>query len=222
MKKILARYIVFTTGLYLLSLGIVLIIRSALGSTPISSINYVLSLNTPLSLGTCTFILNIFLIVGQFWLIRGMSSTKKILEILLQLPFSFVFCAFIDSNMYLCHNITPHSYLGSIVLLLIGCLIQSTGVVLEVKPNVVMMSAEGFVKYASDRYNKEFGNLKRKFDLVLVLLAVMISLAMSNHIQGVREGTVIAALLTGTTVTFISQNLLTRRNYYRIRNLREQ
>ena len=69
MKKILARYPIFTVGLYLLSLGIVLIIRSALGTTPISSLNYVLSLNTALSLGTCTFILNIFLIAGQFWLI---------------------------------------------------------------------------------------------------------------------------------------------------------
>ena len=218
MKKILARYPIFTVGLYLLSLGIVLIIRSALGTTPISSLNYVLSLNTALSLGTCTFILNIFLIAGQFWLIRGMSSKKKILEIILQLPFSFVFCAFIDCNMYLCHNITPNSYFASIVLLLIGCLIQSTAVVLEVKSNVVMMSAEGFVKYASDRYDKEFGNIKRKFDIVLVILAVVISLIMSKHIQGVREGTVIAALITGTAVTFISKKLLTRRYYYRIRN----
>ncbi|HRN16492.1 MAG TPA: hypothetical protein PLF38_05495 [Xylanibacter oryzae] len=52
MKKILARYLIFTVGLYLLSLDIVLIIRSALGATPISSVNYVLSINTALSLGT--------------------------------------------------------------------------------------------------------------------------------------------------------------------------
>ncbi|WP_036876852.1 YczE/YyaS/YitT family protein [Xylanibacter oryzae] len=218
MKKILARYLIFTAGLYLLSLGIVLIIRSALGTTPISSVNYVLSINTALSLGTCTFILNIFLIAGQFWLIRGMSSRKKIVEILLQLPFSFVFCAFIDSNMYFSSSIIPPNYFASIFLLLIGCLIQATGVVLEVKPNVVMMSAEGFVKYASDRYNKEFGNLKRKFDIALVILAVIISLVMSKHIEGVREGTIVAALITGTIVTFISRKLLTRHNYYRIRN----
>ncbi|MBP9983190.1 MAG: hypothetical protein KBF05_07585, partial [Prevotella sp.] len=74
------------------------------------------------------------------------------------------------------------------------------------------------VKYASDRYDKEFGNIKRKFDIVLVILAVVISLVMSKHIQGVREGTVIAALITGTAVTFISKKLLTRRYYYRIRN----
>ena len=130
MKKILARYLIFTVGLYLLSLGIVLIIRSALGTTPISSLNYVVSLNTSLSLGTCTFIQNLFLIAAQFWLIRGNSSRKKIFEILMQLPFSFVFGVFIDFNMYLCNNITPNSYIASIILLLIGCVVQSTAVVL--------------------------------------------------------------------------------------------
>lgn len=219
MKKILARYLIFTVGLYLLSLGIVLIIRSALGTTPISSLNYVVSLNTSLSLGTCTFIQNLFLIATQFWLIRGNSSRKKIFEILMQLPFSFVFGVFIDFNMYLCNNITPNSYITSIILLLIGCVVQSTAVVLEVKPNVVMMSAEGFVKYSADRYNKEFGKIKRKFDIFLVVLAVLASLVMSKHIQGVREGTVIAALITGTIVTFISQKLLTRRNFNKIRNI---
>ena len=57
MKEIFKRYLVFVIGLYFLAAGIVLIIRSALGTTPISSINYVLSLNSPLSLGTCTFII---------------------------------------------------------------------------------------------------------------------------------------------------------------------
>ena len=51
-KTILKKYLVFVIGLYFLAAGIVLIIHSALGTTPISSVNYVLSLNSPLSLGT--------------------------------------------------------------------------------------------------------------------------------------------------------------------------
>ena len=50
-KTILKKYLVFVFGLYFLAAGIVLIIHSALGTTPISSVNYVLSLNSPLSLG---------------------------------------------------------------------------------------------------------------------------------------------------------------------------
>ena len=59
MKDVFKRYLVFVIGLYFLAAGIVLIVRSALGTTPISSVNYVLSLNSPLSLGTCTFLINI-------------------------------------------------------------------------------------------------------------------------------------------------------------------
>ena len=49
MKEIFKRYLVFVIGLYFLAAGIVLIIRSALGTTPISSITYAFSMNRPLS-----------------------------------------------------------------------------------------------------------------------------------------------------------------------------
>ena len=146
MKEIFKRYLVFVIGLYFLAAGIVLIIRSALGTTPISSINYVLSLNSPLSLGTCTFIINMVLILGQFWLIRKNRTRQDIIEILLQLPFSFIFSAFIDFNMMLTSELHPANYGMSIALLLTGCMVQSIGVVLELKPRVAMMSAEAFVK----------------------------------------------------------------------------
>lgn len=100
-KTILKKYLVFVIGLYFLAAGIVLIIHSALGTTPISSVNYVLSLNSPLSLGTCTFIVNVLLILGQFWLIRGTKSRQDQISILLQIPFSFIFSTFIDFNMAL-------------------------------------------------------------------------------------------------------------------------
>lgn len=58
-ESLIKRYLVFILGLYFLAMGIVLIVHSALGTTPISSTNYVLSLNTPLTLGTWTFITNI-------------------------------------------------------------------------------------------------------------------------------------------------------------------
>lgn len=207
MKSLVLRYVIFTIGLFFLSLGVVFIVRSSLGTTPISSINYVLSLNTPLTLGSATFIINMLLIVGQFWLIRGFGTTKDRAEILLQIPFSFIFSAFIDLNMALTANMTPPNYLWALATLALGCLCQALGVVLELKPNVAIMSAEGFVKYASRRYGREFGRLKVCFDVTLVSLAVVCSLVLSGRIEGVREGSVVAALATGYLVTAISSLL---------------
>lgn len=204
------RYFIFIIGLYFLAAGIVLIVRSQLGTTPISSVNYVMSLNTPLSLGTCTFILNCILIAGQFLLIRKNGNRKDVVEIMLQIPFSFVFAAFIDFNMSLTSNLRPGNYFLMVFTLLIGCFIQAIGVVLELKPRVAMMSAEAFVKYTARCFNREFGKTKTYFDITLVLIAILLSLACKGIIEGVREGTVIAACITGYIVTFLNTHIITR------------
>lgn len=213
------KYLVFVLGLYFLAAGIVLIVHSNLGTTPISSVNYVLSLNTPFTLGTWTFIINMVLILGQFWLIRGIGDRKDVVEILLQIPFSFIFSFFIDLNMSLADNFQPTGYAFSLAVLLFGCIIQSIGVVLELKPKVAMMSAEAFVKYASQRYDKEFGKFKVGFDVTLVSSAIVISLILSHHIEGVREGSVIAACITGFIVSFLNNRIMTRNNLQRAKRI---
>ena len=210
------RYLVFIAGLYFLAMGITLIVHSSLGTTPISSMNYVLSLNTSLSLGTWTFIVNLLMIIIQLWLARGKYGTRKdTIEILLQIPFSFIFSAFIDLNMVL-RNLTPSNYGMALGILLAGCFIQSIGVVLEIKPKAAMMSAEGLVKYIARRCNKEFGNVKVYVDITLVSLAILISLAFTMRIEGVREGSVIAACITGYIVNFLNHKIMTRKMLYRL------
>lgn len=213
---LIKRYLVFILGLYFLAAGIVLIVHSNLGTTPISSINYVLSVNTPLTLGTWTFIINNIYVIGQFWLVRGIGGKKDIMEILLQVPFSFLFSFFIDLNMRFAERLDPSSYSLSVAVLLIGCFVQAVGVVLEMKPKVVIMSAEGVVKYASRRYDKDFGKLKVALDVTLVTTAIIVSLIMSHRIDGVREGSVIAACITGFIVSFLNNKIITRRNLQRI------
>ena len=216
MKNIVRSYLIFVLGVYFLSAGIVFIVRSMLGTTPISSINYVLSLNTPLSLGTCTFLVNVALILGQFWLIRDRWSRRDAVEILLQVPFSLLFGLFIDLNMWLTHAVHPQHYAMSLLLLAVGCLAQAVGIVLEIKPRVAMMSGEGFVKYASQRYGKDFGRLKVAFDISLVTAAAILSYLCAHRIEGVREGTFVAALAPGFLVNFLNRRIMTRSMLRRI------
>lgn len=216
MKKYIIKYLIFIIGLYFLAAGIVLILRSSLGTTPISSVNYVLSLNTPITLGTWTFLINMLLIIGQFWFIRDRMTRRDTMEILLQIPFSLLIGVFIDFNMVLTEALHPAHYAAAIMMLFAGCLIQSVGVVLEIKPRVVMMSAEGFVNYASRRYNKDFGKIKVGFDITLVTLATVVSILFSQRIDGVREGTVIAACFTGYIVSFLNRKVITRAMLQRV------
>ena len=86
--------------------------------------------------------------------------------------------------MMLTSELHPANYGMSIALLLTGCMVQSIGVVLELKPRVAMMSAEAFVKYASRHYNKEFGKFKVYFDITLVTLAVILSAPADSRYSG--------------------------------------
>lgn len=69
MEKV-KRYIIFLIGLFINSLGVSLITKADLGTSPISSIPYVLSLNFPMTLGQFTIIFSILLIIIQLFILR--------------------------------------------------------------------------------------------------------------------------------------------------------
>lgn len=62
-QELTRRYLFFIAGLYVNSLGISLITKAELGTSPISSIPYTLSIGFPLSLGMFTLFYSLLLIV---------------------------------------------------------------------------------------------------------------------------------------------------------------
>lgn len=67
-----------------------------------------------------------------------------------------------------------------------------------------MMAGEYFVKVITKRFHGEFGYVKLGFDVTLVAIACLLSLIFMSGIYGVREGTVVAALIVGPIVHFVS------------------
>ena len=72
----LKRYVIFLIGLFVNSLGVSLITKASLGTSPISSIPYVLSLSFPFTLGNFTIFFSVFLILLQLliWCVYGSSG----------------------------------------------------------------------------------------------------------------------------------------------------
>ena len=119
------RYIVFLIGLFISSLGVSIITKANLGTSPISSIPYVLSLKFSLTLGQFTILFSILLVALQLLILR--KNFK--LEHLLQIPISFLFGYFIDYTMILLSKMSFNkNYLFSIIFLIIGCLVLAIGV----------------------------------------------------------------------------------------------
>lgn len=201
------RYIVFGISLFVISLGISLITRSDLGTSPITSIPYVASLNSSVSLGVYFFLFTIILIVLQMLLLGKKGIAERKLELVMQFPVAFLLSVFTDLTMWLTACYEPQIYSVKIISLVLGCCVLALGISLEVIADVTMISAEYTIQFATLRIRKEFGTIKVCFDVTLVLLAILCSWALSGHIDGVREGTVITALITGPLVRFMMPKL---------------
>ena len=199
----LKRYIVFLIGLFINSLGVSLITKANLGTSPISSIPYVLSLNFPFTLGQFTIAFSLLLILIQLAILRRNFKAEHVLQI----PISILFGWFIDLTMGMLFFVRPHGYISSLIYLLTGCLILGFGVYTEVLANAAMLPGESFVRAVSSTWKTEFGTPKVAFDVSLTLIAAVLSLIFAGRLDGVREGTIIAALLVGFIARLIGRKL---------------
>ena len=199
----LKRYVIFLIGLFVNSLGVSLITKASLGTSPISSIPYVLSLSFPFTLGNFTIFFSVFLILLQLLILR--KNFK--LEHVLQIPVSVVFGYFIDLTMILFGWVNPQSYIMKVFYLLIGCLILGFGVYMEVLADVVMLPGESFVRAIVITWKTNFGTTKICFDVSMSVIAAILSFVFKGQLNGVREGTIIAALLVGFIARVLGKRL---------------
>ena len=141
-RNLFKRLCYFLVGLALCGFGIALCTCPGLGTTPISSLPYVLTKIFSLSFGIWTIIINTFFILGQAVMLRRFLIIEHSVQFVAVLGLGF----FIDLGMYLFTPYIPSNYFLRIVFLLAGCLILSIGILLEVAADIAYTPGDGFVK----------------------------------------------------------------------------
>lgn len=198
-KEILKRYLLFVCSLFFMGFGISLTKHGNLGISPISSVANVISCRYEfLSFGTWLFLSNCLFLLGQILLLR---KEFKLLQ-LLQLPLSVIFGYFTDLGLWLAGFIPNDTYVMQLLLVFLGMAVLGFGIALSVIADVILNSAEAFVKALSYVTKKEFGNMKILVDVLWVTLSLIISLILFGSLVGVREGTIISAFGVGLFVKF--------------------
>ena len=193
MKRYGFRYFWFFVGVLINSFGVAFITKASLGTSPISSVPYVLSFQFPLTLGQFTFLLNSLFLLLQIALLGRKFPPLQ----LLQLAATAVFSGFLDVSMALLSWLQPAGLAEKLVSLLAGCAVLALGIAIEVAPDILVVPGEGIVRAIALVSGKKFGSVKVAFDVALVLIAVALSLWFFHGLHGVREGTVLAALGVG-------------------------
>lgn len=199
----LKRYGMFIAGVIFSALGISLITKAGLGTAPLTSLAYVLTFIFPYSLGTFTMIVNTIMFLWQVILLG--KSFQKIQ--LLQVPSALLFSVCIDMWLSVLSGWNTGNYAGAVIMLLAGCVFLGFGISLEVIPNVLILPGEGLVRTIAGLTGWRFGRVKMGFDLSIVISAVVLSFAVEGQILGIREGTVIAALIVGNISHFFIEKV---------------
>ena len=170
------RVLVLVVGLAVMSFGVALSIRASLGTSPISGIPYVLNL------------------------ISGLSVLRRRFRpiALLQIPVCILFGLLTDLALLCITNVQPAAYWAQWLICLCGILLVAVGVSCEVAANVTTLPGEGTVLALCTLFPKaKFGYMKVAVDVSLVVIAASLSFLFLRDLQGVREGTVAAAILVG-------------------------
>jgi uncharacterized membrane protein YczE len=201
-KDLARRYLVFALGVLVSATGIAFITRAGLGTSPISSLPFVLSLVTPPSMGVYTFAFNMSFLVLEALLLRRFTWVQA-----LQIPATLLFSGWLDLSLRVIPSNYGGAYLLSVGYLLLGCVVMAAGVALEVKADVSMLPGEAFVRALSRKIHKDFGNVKVCFDSSLTLIAAVLALFMFHKLNGVREGTVFSALAVGQLVKLFTRHM---------------
>ena len=191
---ILKRYLLLLIGLAIMAFGVAFSIKASLGTSPISSVPYVVSLFTPLTVGTATITMHCVFILLQILILRKDYHPIQ----LMRLPVAFFFGYLTDFGVWAVQGITCNTYWQQWIVCIIGILLVAVGVSFEVKAGVVVLAGEGVVLAICRVLPKvKFGYMKVGFDVTLVVIACILSIMFTGRLQGVREGTVAAALLVG-------------------------
>ena len=201
--RLAKRYLVLCLGLMIMAFGVAFSIKAGLGTSPISSVPYVVSLFSPLTVGTATICMHCVFILLQILLLRRKYDPIQ----LMQLPVALLFGYLTDFAVWCIKGISCSSYLDQWALCAIGILLVGIGVSLEVTAGVVVLAGEGFVLAVCRVFPIKFGNMKIAFDVSLVIIGCILSFIFLHGLYGVREGTIAAAILVGTTARQINKLL---------------
>ena len=197
------RYAIYLLSLFIISLGASLSIKANLGTSPLICLPYVCSLITHFSVGEVMFVFTLIFIFIQVVLLRKDFEKRQYLQLVVGTIFSF----FVDFSLMLVNSINPVGYINQMALLLFSCVVVAFGVLLEIQTEIVYLPADGVIVAISKVLKKEFANVKPFVDSSMVILAAILSVVFLGYLAGVREGTIISAIIIGPIVKVLKRYL---------------
>ena len=183
-KNLLAQILLLLTGMAVHTLGIALITRADLGTTPISTLPLTLSAVMGVTLGTSTFIINIAFFLSQIVMLGSRFERRQ----WLQLP-SVLLSRVPVEGAVACWSA---SLLANVVI--------AAGILLQLRSSLILQPIDGAVLAASIVTGRAFPTIKIANDVGCVIAAAAVGLVFLGNLYGIGAGTLVSAFAVGLLI----------------------
>ena len=201
-NKWIVRVIAYAIGLLILAFGVAFSVNSNLGVSPANSFPYVVSLILNTKMGNCVTVIFICYILLQILILRKDFQWINLSQIL----FSTLFGKFVDFAKLVLDGFCFPTYAGRLLMLAISVVLIAIGISMYMGAKLVNMPTEGLASaIAAKLPNKEFHQTKVMVDCASVGTALILSVCFLGGLQGIREGTIISAIVIGKVIPYANK-----------------
>lgn len=192
------KYLVLILLIMLTGIGTAFSLKAAVGVGAWDALIQSLSFLGALRVGTVGMILNIICIIGQILFLR--KDFKWIN--LLQVPVSILLGSVINYFLYeVLGGFIIENYMIRLLMLVLSFIYLSIIVGAIMTLDLVTFPLEGFCMAIAKKTNISFGKIRQAADILSIGAAMLLTLILSFPLT-VREGTIIAMLILGPSMSF--------------------
>lgn len=193
-EKLAARLVAYIFGLFIMTMGIAVSVKSDLGVSPVSSIPYTFTCICGFEMGNATIVLHSALVVLQILLLRRKFKWIN----LLQVPVGVVFGKFTTlSNLLMDYLPATDNLLVRLLMILLSSLLIAVGIFFYLPADIMPLAGEGVIQAISEVTGIRISNAKILFDVSMVGISAVLCFLCLHSIASVGIGTLIAAVCVG-------------------------
>lgn len=200
--SMIVRFLVYVMGFLIMTLGIAISVKSDLGVSPVSSIPYTMTCVWGIEMGKATILFHAGLVLLQIILLRRAFQMKNLLQIPVGILFGYLTTF---SNYLMTFLPDPGNIAIRLVMMLVSTLLIAIGIFFYVPMDLVPLAGEGAMLAIAQITKKPFSTIKLIFDISMVVISLITCLVLIHALGSVGLGTVIAAMLVGINLKFITR-----------------
>lgn len=196
------RMFVYLLGLFIITLGISMSVKSNLGVSPVSSIPYSITCIFGLEMGKATILFHICLVLLQIVILRKAFKLKNLLQVIVGVIFGY----FTTLSNYLFSFLPTPNNLALQLLLMIGSsILIAIGIFFYLPADIISLAGEGAMQTIAEKTNTVFNKVKIRFDVTMVSVSLIACLIALRKLGAVGIGTIIASVLVGSVLGIVTK-----------------